>query len=173
MKKRILLASIMVLMILAVAYPQNEKKKFKGSLDGFEEVPAISTSGSGDFLISINNNETEIAYELSYSDLEGDVTQAHIHLGQAGVNGGVMAFLCSNIGGPPGTQPCPPSPATVSGTLTASDVIGPAAQGIAAGEIAEMIKAIRTGATYVNVHSTLFPGGEIRGQIRPNKKNDD
>ncbi|MCI0489700.1 MAG: CHRD domain-containing protein, partial [Blastocatellia bacterium] len=132
----------------------------------------LSTSGKGAFILRINNDETELSYELSYSDLEGEVAQAHIHLGQSGVIGGVMVFLCSNVGGPPGTQLCPPSPATVSGTLTAADVIGPSGQGIAAGEFAEVIRAIRAGATYVNVHSSLFPGGEIRSQIRPNNKNE-
>ena len=174
MTKRILLASIMVLMVIAVAYPQNNnRKQFKDELVGFEEVPALSTNGSGEFTLKINNAETELSYELSYSGLEGEVTQAHIHIGQSGVIGGIMLFLCSNLGnGPPGTQPCPPSPATVTGTLTAADVIG-TGQGIAAGEFAEVIRAIRAGATYVNVHSNLFPGGEIRSQIRPKNKNKD
>jgi len=44
-------------------------------------------------------------------------------------------------------------------------VIGPSSQGVAAGEFDELIRAIRAGATYVNVHSTLYPPGEIRAQI--------
>ncbi|MGH2898397.1 MAG: CHRD domain-containing protein, partial [Solirubrobacteraceae bacterium] len=67
---------------------------------------------------------------------------------------------------PAGTQSCPPGPATVTGTLKAVDVIGPAAQGIAAGEFEELRRAISAGATYVNVHSTRWPGGEIRSQLR-------
>ena len=108
-----------------------------------------------------------LAYKLSYSGLEGDVTQSHIHFGQRGVAGAISAFFCSNEPNPPaGTQACPPSPATITGTIKAADVIGPTAQGIAPGELGELLKAIRAGATYANVHSTKFPGGEIRAQLR-------
>jgi hypothetical protein len=53
----------------------------------------------------------------------------------------------------------------VSGTITAANVIGPAGQGIAATQLAELIRAIRAGAAYANVHSSIWPGGEIRGQL--------
>ena len=85
---------------------------------------------------------------------------AHIHFGQRGVNGGVSAFLCGGSG-----TPCPAS-GTVEGTITAANVVGPAAQGIAPGEFAELLRAMGLGVTYVNVHTTpTYPGGEIRGQI--------
>ena len=139
------------------------------SLTGYQEDPsALSTSGSGDFQAQLQAKDQKITYQLSYSGLEGDVLQAHIHLGGRAQSGGVSVFLCANDppGGPPGTQPCPPAPATISGTLTPADVIGPAAQGIAPGEFAELADAIRNGVTYVNVHSTKYPGGEIRAQLR-------
>jgi hypothetical protein len=137
------------------------------TLTGYEEVPAISTSGGGSFRASIHKRGTEIEFKLTYGRLVGAVTQAHIHFGQLSVNGGVMVFLCSNLGtGPAGTAACP-ADGSVSGTITAEDVIGAAnGQGIAPGEFAEMVKAIRSGVAYVNVHSTLYPGGEIRGQLR-------
>lgn len=144
-------------------------KQFQDLLSGFEEVPAISTSGNGAFGVRISNDETSVSWELTYADLEGEITQAHIHLGQAGVNGGVIVFLCSNVGGPAGTQPCPPPPTTITGTFTAADIIGPEAQGIAPGELAEVLRAMRAGVTYVNVHSTLWPGGEIRAQLSPGR----
>jgi hypothetical protein len=53
----------------------------------------------------------------------------------------------------------------VSGVLTPANVIGPAAQGVAPGEFAELVRAIRAGVTYANVHTQAFMGGEIRGQI--------
>ena len=141
-------------------------KGIREALTGYEEVPAVSTTGNGEFNARISKDESRIDWELSYSDLEGAVQQAHIHIGQTGVNGGIMVFLCTNLGnGPAGTQPCPAPPATISGTLVAADVVGPAAQGIAVGELDEVIAAIRAGASYVNVHSTTFPGGEIRSQI--------
>jgi hypothetical protein len=81
------------------------------------------------------------------------------------LSGGISLFLCSNLGnGPAGTQTCPQT-GTVTGTLTAAQVIGPAAQGIPPGDLADMIKAMRNGAAYANVHSTQFPAGEIRGPL--------
>jgi len=139
--------------------------EFKARLDGFEEVPALSSPGSGSFAARVRHGS--IDYALSYQDLDSDVLQAHIHFGQHGVNGGVSAFLCTNLGnGTPGTPECPPSPGTVRGTITAEDVVGPAAQGIEPGEFAELLDAIAAGATYVNVHTVDRMPGEIRGQIR-------
>ena len=81
-----------------------------------------------------------------------------------------MVFFCSNLANPPpGTQACPAN-GTVSGTITAANVIGPGGQGIAAGEFAEVLKAIRAGTVYANVHSVTFPAGEIRGQLVPGFK---
>jgi hypothetical protein len=148
-------------------------EELKATLRGFEEVPAISTAGSGTFRGKIDDDETSIEYELSYSDLEGgSVLFAHIHLGQRSVNGGVIVFLCSNVPVPVTTPACPTPSGTVTGTVTANDVIGPAGQGITAGEFAELLNAIREGVAYANVHTgsvsppTGFPGGEIRGQIK-------
>ena len=62
-------------------------------------------------------------------------------------------------------RPRRPAPASISGTIRAADVIGQAGQGIVSGEFAELVRAMRAGATYVNVHSTLYPGGEIRAQL--------
>ena len=149
-------------------------KNIKELLTGAEEVPYVSTTADGQFEARINKEETAITYTLSYSALEGDVQQAHIHVGQAGVNGGISVFLCSNLGnGPAGTQPCPPAPATITGVITMADVspnipstLAARNQGIGTGELGELMAAIRSGNTYVNVHSSKFTGGEIRSQIR-------
>ena len=148
-------------------------KSIKEFLIGYEEVPSVSTVANGAFNADISADETQITYSLTYSALEGDVQQAHIHLGQRGVNGGISVFLCSNLGnGPAGTQACPPPPATITGTITAADVspnipatLAARNQGLDTGEFDELLTAIRAGKTYVNVHSTKFPGGEIRSQI--------
>jgi hypothetical protein len=136
-------------------------------LNGYEETPlAVSTTGTGRFRARIDEAQQRITYTLSYSGLEGSVTQGHIHFGARAQTGGIAAFLCSNLGnGPAGTQACPAAPATVSGTITPTDIVGPSAQGIAPGEFAELVRAIRVGAAYVNVHSTLYPVGEIRAQF--------
>jgi len=151
-------------------------KRISEFLTGYEEVPSVSTTATGTFNARISNDESRIDWELSYSDLEGTIQQAHIHIGNTGVNGGITVFLCTNLGnGPAGIQPCPAPPATISGTILAADVSPdiPATQaarnqGLNTGEIDELIKAIRAGATYVNVHSTMWPGGEIRSQIDGN-----
>ena len=172
MKKRLVLSSALVLLAVAVVLPQGIKE-LKGLLTGYEEVPAVSSTGNGEFRARISNDGTEIEYQLSYSDLEGSVTQSHIHLGQTSVNGGIAVFLCTNLGnGPAGTQPCPPAPATITGTIRAADMVNTAAvQGLAAGEFEELLQAIRAGKTYVNVHTTKHGGGEIRTQIDPGKGN--
>ena len=102
---------------------------------------------------------------LSFRDTTGTVTQAHIHLGRTAVNGGIIAFLCSNLPDPPAGTPACPAEGEVTGTITPAGIIGPSGEGIAAGEFDELVTAIRAGAAYVNVHTTTFPGGEIRGQI--------
>ena len=146
-------------------------KRISEILTGYEETPsAVSTTGNGTFKARISNDNSRIVWELSYTDLEGAVQQAHIHFGQKSVTGPISVFLCTNLGnGPAGTQPCPAPPATISGTIVAADVTNLANErGISAGELDELIAAIRAGATYVNVHSTRWPGGEIRSQINGN-----
>jgi hypothetical protein len=141
---------------------------FGGDLNGYEEVPAVSTAATGRFDAVVRVHHGKIWWKLSYAGLTGDVQQAHIHFAQPAVNGGISVFLCSNLGnGPAGTQPCPAPPATIKGVATAADVVGPGAQGIAPGELAELVAAMRAGMTYANVHSSVFPGGEIRAQLAP------
>jgi hypothetical protein len=138
-------------------------------LTGYNENPlALSTAGEGSFRLQINEDAQEITYELSYSALEASVTQAHIHFGSRSQVGGVAVFLCTNLGNSPvPVQTCPAAPATISGTIRPADVIGPAGQGISAGQFAELLAAIDAESTYVNVHSTLYPVGEIRAQLGP------
>lgn len=136
-------------------------------LSGYVETPlALSTAAGGQFTMRINNKTQEITWRLSYSDFATTVTQAHVHFGSPAQTGGISFFLCTNLGnGPAGTQLCPAAPATVSGTITPADIIGPTGQGITAGEFGELVDAVHAGFTYVNVHSTAFPGGEIRAQL--------
>jgi hypothetical protein len=165
MKRRspwLLLASV----VAASAALATGPRMLRADLTGFEEVMPVSTTGKGQLRLLVYPDDTTITYELSYSDLQADATQAHIHFGQLSVNGGISVFLCSNLGnGPAGTQACPLRSGTVSGVLTAASVLGPDAQGIAPGEIDALVEALRAQLTYVNVHSTRWPGGEIRGQI--------
>ena len=98
--------------------------------------------------------------------------QAHVHFAQTAVNGGISFFLCGTGPGPanrppataPATPDCPQA-GTVEDDIVAADVIGPTGQGIAPGEFAEILAAMRAGKAYANVHSSKFPGGEIRAQV--------
>ena len=145
----------------------HQTEHVRTSLTGYSEVPlALSTPALGSFRATIDQRDQEIRYKLTFSGVPSTTTQAHIHFGSVSQAGGISAFLCTNLGnGPVGTQACPAS-GTITGTITPADIIGPAGQGIAAGEFRELIDAIDARTAYVNVHSTDFPGGEIRGQLR-------
>jgi hypothetical protein len=173
MKKLGLVVLSLILIVGAGVAVAQGIRALNAKLVGYQEVPAISTTGGGKFVANVNAQNTEIQYELSYSGLEGDVSQAHIHFAQTGVNGGISVFLCSNLGnGPAGTQACPDAPATITGTITADDIspdiaatAGARSQGLGTGEFDEFLKALRAGKLYVNVHSDVYPGGEIRSQL--------
>jgi hypothetical protein len=131
------------------------------------EVPSVFSFGGGRFDATVDSLGTSTNWTLTYDHLIGNVTQAHIHFGQEHTNGAVLVFLCSNLGnGPAGTPACPATPATLSGTLHSSDIVaGAQVQGIAPMQFKAFLAAIRRGATYADVHSDIFPGGEIRGQL--------
>ena len=137
------------------------------TLSGFEEVPALVTPGSGSFQSSVNEGAREVYYGLTFGNMDSPVTQAHIHFENPTNNGPIVVFLCSNLpNAPAGTQACPASGGTITGTIRASDIgAGAAAQGLDAGEFDDFVRALRSGSTYVNVHTVDRPTGEIRAQI--------
>jgi hypothetical protein len=151
------------LMIVTAPSSSASNDSHKADLTGYEEVPAVSSTGTGRFRIKIDENSQRIDYDLSYENLEGTTTTAsHIHLGQRSVNGGVAAWICGGGGKPA----CTNTAGEFSGFWTPVDVVGPAGQGLAPGEFAELVRAIRAGMVYVNVHTNKHPGGEIRGQVK-------
>jgi len=169
MKSAIITASCIALAASATVRAED----FQATLIGYEEVPAVSTIGNGEFKAKFDKNKQSFDYELTYSDVQGTVQQAHIHFGQMGVNGSIVIWLCQTA-----TTPAPaavaaltpfcPQSGTVTGTITSANVIaaGTASQRILAGELDEVIDAMKAGVAYANVHATpLNPGGEIRGQI--------
>ena len=168
-------AAVFVLAATGVAFSDEGARKFKEFLDGFKEATVVvSTTGTGTFRAEISQDGSEISYELTFQDLEGDVRQAHIHIGHPQNQGGIVLWLCDSALNPSPTANTPectaddPSNARagrVTGTLTAADVQAQAGNGIAAGEWEEVVALIRAGRTYANVHSTKFPPGEIRSQI--------
>jgi CHRD domain len=165
MKKLVLTSSLLAIALVAVlvastAFARGGHSGGKAKLNGYQETPmSLSTTGRGSIRVKVRSDG--IHYTLRYEDLEADATAAHFHLGQRATSGGVSAFLCSGGDKPP----CPAREGRVEGVVDANDVIGPAGQGIAATELTELIRALRAGAVYANVHTTKYPGGEIRGQI--------
>jgi hypothetical protein len=152
---------------LPLSAAASDRTQFIGRLTGASEVPSISTAASGRFRAYVASDG--VHYELTYEGLEGGaIAQAHIHLGQRHTAGGIIVWLCSNLPSPPtppGVQSCPAAPARIEGIITAANVVGPAGQGITAGEFDALIKALGNGTAYANVHTATFPGGEIRASI--------
>ena len=164
-----LLTLLLTLPLLAVPAVASAER-IQTSLTGYEEVPVVSTPASGEFRGQISPDGTSIDYELSYSGLNGTVQQGHIHVAQLSVNGSIVIWLCQTATpflDPTGHAPQCPQSGTVTGTITSANVIAGsmAPQQLTAGDLAEVIAAIRAGAAYANVHTNLSPGGEIRGQI--------
>lgn len=159
----------------APARADRDQDHFSAKLSGFEEVGAVGAGQTGAILsggtatldLDLDRNSQVINFSLTYSGLGSPVTQSHIHFGKRHVGGGVMVFFCSNLNnGPAGTQACPAGGGTVTGTITAAGVVGPAGQGVAAGNFDAVVQALDSNTAYANIHTTSFPAGEIRGQVR-------
>jgi len=168
----------------AAAEDRNDGDRFAARLSGYNEVHfiaaptpalrgAISTQARGSFRAMIDDRAEMIHYELSFEGLEADVTQSHIHFGQRHTVGGIVVWLCQTAGTPApaavaGLTPMcgGPRASTVTGTIVPAQVITATGQGIDAGEFDEVVRAIRAGRVYANVHSATFGSGEIRGQLR-------
>ena len=177
----ILCSGLMVSLAMADNDHHDRRRHVRARLSGFNEVHfsggppaalrgAVSTEARGTFTAKIDEHDDLITYELRYQDLEGTVTQGHIHFGQQHTVGGIVVWLCQTEGTPAPDEvadvtPFCPEEGSVSGTITPAQVLAAANQGLDAEEFDELVRAIRAGAAYVNVHSSLFPPGEIRGQI--------
>lgn len=171
-KRRVTAAAVAALIVLggasyavagAMKGPGNvpQTKRFHAELNSYQEVPSVSSTGFGELDARLVDDEV-IEYVFRYAGLEGGASLfAHIHFAQRNVNGGVSAFLCGGGGKPP----CPPVEGEIVGTITPADVVGPNGQGIEPGSWPEFLRALRAGHTYANIHTTRWPGGEIRGQI--------
>lgn len=129
--------------------PQN----FRAHLSGDEEVPPVDTDAQGQAIFRLDRSGTELTYKLIVANIE-DVVAAHIHCAPAGENGPVGVTLFS--GGPTSDDGV-----LARGTIRAPDD----GNGCGWGTLDEVIAAMRSGETYVNVHTLANPPGEIRGQV--------
>jgi hypothetical protein len=169
----VVLAAVVCFLVPAIA----SAEPFVAKLSGAQEVPAVSTSAAGQFLFNFTTVtptvSTQNRYSLTYLRLVGNVTQSHIHIGQPGVNGGISIWLCQTAAAPAPAAVAATTPTCsgttaggASGQITADKVLGPTGQLIAAGDFASVIRALRAGLGYVNVHTSAVGSGEIRGEIR-------
>jgi len=149
--------------------------EFSAKLVGFEELPAVFSKGSGTLDLDLNRNARTITFKLTFSGLSAPVTQSHIHFGKRHVAGSVTVFFCGSLTnpGPAGTQLCPAGGGTVTGTITGANVLAITAQAMPAGDFDALVTLLETHTAYANVHTTNFPAGEIRGQIRRGDRDDD
>jgi hypothetical protein len=175
--KRLLLVLLAVCCLSAtIAASDGDDNTFTARLRGLAEVPPVATEATGSFSATLSPDGSTLHYTLTYSNLNAQILFSHIHFGFPREATGIMVFLCGPAagtpGGPPAGFPNPPAcpdttSGTVTGSVTAANVVGPNAQGITpAADFAKVVKALREGAAYVNVHSTRSPSGEIRGQVR-------
>lgn len=140
-------------------------ENYSAALMGDNETPPVASAATGNFQMQIDSSTATptIHFTMTYTGMSGNPTQSHLHFGPSTSAGGVMIFLCGGGGQPA----CPAAAAgTFSGTVTAANVTGPAAQGIAAGDLTNALEALRDGLAYANLHSAAFPAGELRGQVR-------
>lgn len=175
MMQKFVLAACALALAAGVAQAQTGQggaNRVSAVLEPEQEVPAVSSPGGGQFVAVIDEDRGTIDYELTFSDLQADSRQSHIHLGQPAVNGGIIVWLCQTSFNPApaatsaATPMCPTRAGTVSGTIRADNIITVATQGIATGEFSELVAALRNEIAYVNVHTAQSPGGEIRGLVR-------
>ena len=174
-------------LLVPVATGADENARYGTKLSGFSEVlstgpGAVFSTGSGEVSLKIDQRDREIHYKLTYEFPDAAATaivgaqfvnQAHLHFGQRHTTGGITVWLCQSADNPApaaaaNTPPCPSPSGTVEGTILPQHVLALAAQGLPAGESGfdALLKALRAGAIYANVHTDRSSGGEIRGQVR-------
>lgn len=143
-------------------YKCREQYKFFACLSGDNEVPPIDTCTTGKFKAELCRHA--ILYELSVCDIN-NLTQAHIHLGGSDENGPVVAFLYAS------GEEITENPSDYitffvrKGAITQSDLVGP----LKGRSLCSLLKEMKDGNAYVNVHTSTNPAGEVRGQIESYK----
>jgi hypothetical protein len=168
-----LLAAVGIGLLATVPVLARSKEKMdhtilmRADLKGDQVTPSVHTDAYGYFRANLSKDHSFMTYDLTYADLEGDVQEAALHFGQPGANGGVATYLCSNLAdAPDGTPECPgPRAGTASGRISAADVLGPEAQGVANDSFDGLLDGMNDGTAYVIIKTNEFPDGELRGSI--------
>ena len=126
----------------------------------------IESQGQGQAIFKFSKDGSELYFKITIANLE-NITMAHIHLraNEQTPNGPPVLWLIPD-GPPPLSTPVSTNGILVERTVTESDLVG-SLKGM---PLTVLKEKIREGLTYVNVHTSAFPGGEIRGDIGPNTK---
>lgn len=157
MKRAIFLATVAALAFGVVAPTASAQPSvFRAVLSGRDEVPITDSLARGVATFRVNEDETELTYRLVLANIQ-DVTMAHIHIGGPADLGPVVVFLLHPEDAPDGRF----SGVVAQGTVTAADLVGP----LVGHPLSDLVAQMEAGNTYVNAHTVLHPGGEIRGQI--------
>lgn len=172
MIRHVLTGTLLAAALVIGSASADDAQGFHAVFSGFDEVGelnaetgAILSPGKATLELQLDPQAQTLTYTLQYSGLSAPVTQAHIHFGKVHTPGGILVFLCTNLGnGPAGTQECPTS-GTVTGTLTAASVQAIPGENVTAGDFTALVDALESDTAYANIHTTSFPSGEIRGQI--------
>jgi hypothetical protein len=129
---------------------------YTATLSGSNEAPPVPATGAGGFAtVTVNVAAQTINWVVDVYNFPSGVTAAHIHVGGAGVAGPVVV----NFAVPTSAS----NDFRISGSARASDVVARQPQGVNTFE--DLVQALATGHAYVNVHSQVNGGGEIRGQL--------
>ncbi len=129
---------------------------FTAALHGGNEVPGVSTGSAGTATVTWDVATKAGTYRVDVFNMPVGTTASHIHVGAPGVSGPVIINFTVPAGGISNDY-------GLTGTFACSDLVPRAPQGINSCEDFE--QALRLENTYVNVHSTNNPSGEIRGQL--------
>ena len=138
-----------------------EGLKFEAELSGAQEVANVLTDAEGTITVRFDDELTEVDVKLKVRDSAGTFARAHFHCALPGENGPIAFGLVD-----PG--PLAFDQGRVEGTLTNADYSGADCVpdiGRPVNNIAALAFAMREGLIYINIHSDVFPSGEIRGQL--------
>ncbi len=161
----IALVALLGMVAAVAAAPPQGARNFTVPLNGGNEFPnPIDTQARGVGIFHLSADGTELSYRLIATNID-NVIMAHIHCCTGpGANAGISVWLYPDA--PP--QQLIPGRHTgtlATGTITAEDVLAPAALTGADDPLAALVEQMRAGNAYVNVHTSANPGGEIRGQL--------
>ena len=177
LKRKSILAAVALTVLAApitstAREDRDDVTTYRARLTGFGEVPPKLANGQGKFTGALSADGASISWTLTWSDLTTPAQAAHIHFGQPQNTGSVVVFFCGG-GGRPACPDGPGHSGSVSGTWTAVDILPVPSQNVAAGDFAGFVRILRVHLGYANVHTTVFPGGEIRGQVSHERDRDD